>query len=72
MYIRPIWVSKFEGNDISLGIHICWVGRLDIHILFWMISIGVVPIYKIGIKSVAVSNSYHDGKDTTIRAGIPK
>lgn len=27
-----IWWTSFGTPDISLGIHICWDGRIDFHI----------------------------------------
>lgn len=79
------WITDFKGADLSLGIHLCWKGRIDFHILRWMISIGRVPLYrqfrwKDGIwnrgEVFACSNSYHVAdqkrKDKmAIRAGVP-
>lgn len=71
-----LWLTK------TFGIHICWKGRIDIHFWTGMLSIGKVPIYMyVDIdkqwRSVAVSNSYHEGKlkkerkSRPIRAGVP-
>jgi hypothetical protein len=52
--------------------YIYWKGRVDIHFLCGMLSLGRVPIYKIHTgKLIAVSNSYHRDKKKSIRAGIP-
>ncbi len=70
--IRWFWLTTFGTKDISLGIHICWAGRLDVHILWVMISIGIVPIYRDRHnKKFAVSNSYHKTNKLPIRAGVP-
>jgi len=65
--IAHIWVTHFGYPDISLGLHLCFRGRIDIHFLFWMISIGVVPIYEVNGKIIAVSNSFHSNKSKLIR-----
>ena len=54
-YISPRW-------GISLGGHLDWRAlRLDLHILFWIISIGWrIPIYKTRDGEVAVSSSFHE------------
>ena len=66
------YITDFTGYDISFGIHICWAGRVDIHFLRWMISIGNVPLYKDFDDTVyAASNSYHTGRSKRFRAGIP-
>ncbi len=67
-----IWWTDFGTKDISFGIHICWKGRLDIHFLHGMLSLGNVPIYtdKRG-KQFAVSNSHHTDKTKPVRAGVP-
>lgn len=72
-YIKtvPFWITKFGMVDVSFGIHICWRGRVDFHILTWMISIGNVPIYEFRGKQIAVSNSYHTDKRNPTRAGVP-
>jgi hypothetical protein len=46
-------------------------GRIDIHFLKWMISIGNIPIYSHKDKLFAVSNSYHKDKTKPLRAGTP-
>lgn len=69
--ISPCWVTTFPTNDISFGLHICWKGRIDVHFLIFMISIGNVPIYKRNGKFIAVSNSYHTDKTKPVRAGTP-
>ena len=71
--IKPFWLTRFPGADISFGIHICWAGRLDLHLLNFMLSFGVVPIYedKKG-RRFAVANSFHTTKGKTpLRAGTP-
>lgn len=47
-------------------------GRVDIHVLFWMISVGNVPIYidRQGSR-FSVSNTYHSTRKGPIRAGVP-
>lgn len=65
------WTKDFGTNDISFGIHICWKGRIDIHVLFGMLSIGRVPMYR-NLKTglvFAVSNSFHKTKKPPYRAG---
>ena len=73
-YIKTtfIWWTDFGTKDISFGIHICWKGRLDIHILHGMLSLGNVPIYmdREG-KEFAVSNSFHKTGKRPFRAGVP-
>lgn len=66
------WWTHFGTKDVSFGIHICWQGRVDIHILWGMLSIGNVPIYtdKQG-RQFAVSNSYHLDNTQPLRAGTP-
>lgn len=69
---RKIWWTNFQTHDISFGMHICWKGRVDIHFLCGMLSLGRVPIYKThNGKLIAVSNSYHSDKKKPFRAGIP-
>ena len=54
------WTPNFGTRDISFGIHLCWAGRVDIHFLFGMLSIGRVPIYRwTGKPEFASSNSFH-------------
>lgn len=66
------WWTNFETKDVSFGIHICWKGRVDIHFLSGMLSIGNVPLYKTKEgKIIAVSNSFHSDKKKPIRASIP-
>ena len=66
------WVTNFGLPDISLGIHVCMAGRIDLHIGWYMISIGKVPIYKDrNGKLIAVANSYHKTKRMPIRASNP-
>ena len=66
--ITWFWVTDFGWPDLSFGIHFCMAGRIDIHILKWMISIGVVPLYiNRREKEYAVSNSFHETK-----AGNPR
>lgn len=69
MFARMTWIwwtKTFGTNDISLGIHICWAGRIDIHFWTGMLSIGRVPLYVMpeGTRTAgsltAVSNSYHE------------
>lgn len=73
--IYPVWVDVMPGKDISLGIHICWKGRLDIHLFNLIIAIGYVPVYSAVFgeygspraartygKRYATSNSYHAAK----------
>lgn len=67
------WRTTFLGNDVSLGIHICWAGRIDFHIGRSMFSFGRVPIYKTRQGHVfAASNSYHIDKTKPFRAGVPE
>jgi hypothetical protein len=57
-YVK-FWVDDLGWPDISIGFHICMVGRIDIHFLKWIISIGKVPIYETNKGSqFATSNSY--------------
>jgi hypothetical protein len=68
--ISKFWITDFSWPDISFGIHICMDGRIDIHFLKWMISIGNVPIYEDKKGCLfAVANSYHSGKSKRMRAG---
>ncbi len=68
--------------DISFGVHICMKGRVDIHFLKWILSIGVVPIYEFHYfkegRIYAASNSYHAAMEKSkgnsnrnFRAGVP-
>ena len=66
-YFRKFWITDFGWPDISFGIHFCFDGRIDIHILQWMISVGKVPIYQNKDKLIAVSNSFHNKTSTNIR-----
>lgn len=76
-HIARIWWTDFGTKDISFGIHICWDGRIDLHIWTGMLSLGVVPIYEkrdmLGKKLLAVSNSFHKDitKTSRMRAGVP-
>lgn len=70
-HISHFWYTDFRTKDISFGVHICWKGRIDIHFLFGMLSIGIVPIYSQQGKRIAVSNSFHQDKKLPIRAGVP-
>lgn len=66
--ITWLWLTDFQWPDISFGIHICMAGRIDIHFLKWMISIGVVPLYTDRReKEFAVSNSFHKTKTGNLR-----
>ncbi len=66
------WHTDFKTYDISLGIHICWSGRIDLHILNRMISFGNIPLYKTQKGDIiAVSNSWHNTKKGNIRVGTP-
>lgn len=80
LYTAPIYLTRFPGGDISLGLHLCWKGRIDLHIGVWMLSIGNVPIYQDrDHKSIAVSNSFHKWatrkrpveQRPALRAGVP-
>ena len=72
LYKRLLWVTDFQGFDFSFGIHICLAGRVDIHFLRWMISVGNVPIYQTkNMRRVSVGNSYHKTKELPMRAGTP-
>jgi hypothetical protein len=67
------WITVFPGADISLGIHLCWHGLIDLHLLNFMVSVGRIPIYKDkNGRCFAVANSFHltRGK-TPLRAGTP-
>lgn len=70
-----IWLTSFGWPDVSFGLHWCWKGRLDIHFLIWMLSIGNVPLYRNqDNKLFAVSNSFHTAQDKrrhALRAGVP-
>ena len=66
-------ITDFTGWDVSIGIHLCWAGRLDIHFLRWMISIGNIPLYKDRSGHIfAASNSYHTRQSKMFRAGVPR
>lgn len=72
LYQRFFWITFFGIPDVSFGIHICMDFRVDFHLLFWMLSIGNVPIYQLKDGSrIAVSNSYHLTKRGSVRAGNP-
>jgi hypothetical protein len=72
LYTRFFWITSFGIPDVSLGLHLSMKGRIDIHFIFWMFSIGNVPIYQIKNGSkIAVANSYHSKKFGPIRAGNP-
>jgi hypothetical protein len=77
-HIARIWWTDFGTKDISFGIHICWAGRIDLHIWTGMLSLGNVPIYekidRNGKKLLAVSNSFHIDitKTSNMRAGVPR
>lgn len=66
-------LTKFKWPDISFGIHISMDGRVDVHFLIWVVSIGNVPVYEYNGKEFAASNSYHKDKTKTVnfRAGTP-
>lgn len=65
--IKPFWFTHFGTSDVSLGVHVCWGGRVDLHILTFMLSFGRVPIYEDRKgRKFAASNSYHT--DATKRA----
>lgn len=66
---RPFWVTFFASPDVSFGLHFCLAGRIDIHILWWMISIGRVPIYEWGRDGarIAVGNSFHANHSKPLR-----
>lgn len=74
-----LWWSSFGTWDISLGLHLCWRGRLDLHIGTGMLSVGRVPLYSKGShgKEFAVSNSFHtdmrqrNTSSRPVRAGVP-
>lgn len=67
-----IWWTNFQTKDVSFGIHICWQGRVDIHFLWGMLSLGNVPIYTTTQgKQIAVANSFHLDKTKPLRAGTP-
>lgn len=67
-----IWWTDFGTPDISLGIHVCWSGRIDLHIWTGMLSLGKIPLYKDQKGRIfAASNSYHQDKTKPIRAGTP-
>lgn len=67
--IVPFWVDDLGWPDVSLGVHICWKGRIDFHFLKWIISIGKVPIYNVGKKRCACSNSFHEHYMKKVRRG---
>lgn len=59
---RKFWVDDLGWPDVSLGLHLCMKGRVDIHIFKWIISIGIVPIYKDNRgRLFAASNSFDIG-----------
>ena len=63
--------TNFGTKDISFGIHVCWKGRIDIHIWTGMMSVGNIPLYKTREgRIIAVSNSYHEDRNKPIRAGV--
>jgi hypothetical protein len=72
-HIARFWWTDFGTNDISFGIHVCWDGRIDLHIWTGMLSLGIVPIYRCQRtnNSMAVSNSFHLDNTKRLRAGIP-
>jgi hypothetical protein len=77
-HIARFWITNFateDMKDVSLGVHVCWDGRVDIHIGTYMLSLGKVPIYFFrtyahtdeGIKliheeKIAYNNSSHKRK----------
>lgn len=66
--ISFLWITFFGVPDMSLGLHFCFAPRIDIHFLFWMLSIGYVPLYRMpNSKLIAVSNSYHNKKSLYVR-----
>lgn len=83
---KPIWVDVMPGKDMSFGLHICWKGRVDLHIFNLIISVGLVPVYsslykisgnqdEFG-KKFASSNSFHNSYKakkaySSFRAGVP-
>ncbi len=77
--IRPIWVDVMPGKDISFGIHMCWEGRVDLHLFNIIIAIGLVPVYSTLYKGAnnytetgkkfASSNSFH--KSYKARRSLP-
>ena len=72
-HIARIWWTDFGTKDISFGIHICWDGRIDLHIWTGMLSLGVVPIYRClrTSKLIAVLNSFYQGNTKRLRVGVP-
>jgi len=44
-HIARFWLTDFGTSDLSLGVHICWDGRVDLHLGKYMLSFGKVPIY---------------------------
>ena len=53
-------IDDLGWPDISFGMHLCMRGRIDIHFLKWIISLGKVPIYTNGRSEFASSNSYDE------------
>jgi hypothetical protein len=64
-YVRttPIILEYIKSDGCSFGIHFCWHGRVDIHFLVWVLSIGNVPLYRNNKGTFAVSNSYHSNRN---------
>jgi len=69
---RWLWTTKYDGWDLSFGVHLCWKGRIDIHLGVWMYSFGRVPIFetKTG-RRFAASNSFYEDQKSELRAGVP-
>lgn len=73
LYFRFLRLSDMGWPDVSFGLHICMSGRVDVHFLKWIVSIGRVPIYQRRDGSrFAASNSYHEKRATEFRAGTPE
>lgn len=73
-FYKLVWVhwTSFGTPDLSIGLHFCWAGRIDFHIGTGMLSLGIVPLYKLRTgKVIAVSNRWHREKTGSVRAGVP-
>lgn len=72
LYFRWFWITDFESMDTSVGFHICWKGRIDLHLLWWMLSFGRVPIFQTRSgRKFAASNSFYEDRKQEPRAGVP-
>jgi len=77
---KKFWITRFGTPDFSFGVHFCFERRVDIHFLFWMVSVGNIPIYTQNGEMFAASNSWHKWyqqnkekrkRAPRLRAGVP-